>query len=253
MKNKFRFPPEYDSQFEAMVQRVAVEHRSSVKKLTPFWPACGVKYPSSPALVIVGRAVNGLEEERNCWTPSEMTSAEKRSELVSGLRMNAEQRPDCPLAWVMPTEGEGYNPNRAAFWRLGRLVYQSLCDEDMAHWSSHICWTNLFKLSPFVGGNPSTRLMRSQEPFSIELLRLEITAWNPDIVLVLTGEDWFRPFAKSIGIVLTPQPQCQYVQQVGSSGSRLWVVGKHPRGKPEQEFLSEIVQAVKDNTGSASA
>lgn len=243
----------YDSQFQLMLERVAIEHSSSGTRLTPFWPARGIKYPSRPGLVVVGRAVNGLED--NVWLPAKMSSSEERTKLVDTLRGASEGRSDCPLAWVTkPTEK--YNPNRSAFWRFGRRVHESLCGSQ-PDWSSHICWTNLYKISPAAGGNPSAALQRTQEPFCIELLTREISTWNPEIVLVLTGADWFQPFGDAMEIDFDKNAaaakDCSFVQKVGRTENAIWIVGKHPQGKPETAFLHEVEQVLNffqgENTG----
>ena len=212
------FPPEYDSYYQLLLQKTAEEHGPSETPLTNFWPARGSKCSANAALVIVGRAVNGLDEG---WLPVQVISPEARIEMLSTMRKASEGCHSCPLSWVTkpPKRGE-YNPNRSAFWRLGRNVYHSLCGVQ-PDWSSNICWTNLFKLSPAAGGNPSGRLQETQRSTCIELLKLEISAWNPKIVLVLTGRDWFKPFAEEMQIDLVRNVKGQLVQQIGHKENTL--------------------------------
>ncbi len=118
------FPPEYDSYYQLLLQKTAEEHGPSETPLTNFWPARGSKCSANAALVIVGRAVNGLDEG---WLPVQVISPEARIEMLSTMRKASEGCHSCPLSWVTkpPKRGE-YNPNRSAFWRLGR-TFTTLC------------------------------------------------------------------------------------------------------------------------------
>ena len=61
-------------------------------------------------------------------------------------------------------------------------------------WSSHLVWSNLYKLSPRDGGNPSGRLQNIQLDGCRALFNLEVETYRPGRLLLLTGWDWAEPF-----------------------------------------------------------
>lgn len=72
------------------------------------------------------------------------------------------------MLWVKDGWGatDRYNTKRSAFWRAVRGVVEGLGISDVEHdtWSSHLVWSNLYKLSPADGGNPSDPSARSSCP-----------------------------------------------------------------------------------------
>lgn len=93
---------------------------------------------------------------------------------------------------------KGYNTKRSAFWRCIRGVVQGLgvADVEDAGWSSHLVWSNLYKVSPAGGGNPKGVLRKVQFRGCAELLNSELRTYRPSRVLFATGFDWAEPFLK---------------------------------------------------------
>jgi hypothetical protein len=110
-------------------------------------------------------------------------------------------------------------------------------------WSSQLCWTNLFKVSPAQGRNPSGTLRRAQQTGCAELLAQELLEWQPERVLVLTGWSWFAPFASRLGVdVRQVGTSADPVEAVGASGACRWVIAKHPERKPEDAAVEQILR-----------
>ncbi len=146
--------------------------------------------------MVVGRAVNGWG---GGFEMSALATEESRSGLSGAPTWNG-----CPLGWVTESWGindkkrKKYNPARSAFWRVIRAVAADL-EIDGPKWSSRLAWSNLYKVSPAHGGNPSGRLCRAQRAACIELLWGEIETLAPRRILVLTGWNWFGEMADGLG------------------------------------------------------
>jgi len=196
----------------------------------------GDKYKSGRKLMVIGRAVNGWGDGQSI---AELQNPTARAEFVDGFVY-----PDgeCQMAWVAKSAGasDTYNTNSSAFWRVIREVSRCLGvwqDDQEDGWSSHLVWSNLYKVSPYAGGNPSNKLCEIQEPGCIDLLRTEIREFAPDKVLFLTGMDWAWPFMKGLGCRL--QAVDGLVEAVGTVTNGIaeeatpFVVAQHPQAKPE--------------------
>ena len=127
------------------------------KELTGFMVAQGNRYRPG-GFMVVGRAVNGWEHSIH---PTKLSEMALRAEFAARVWSDScgGSADECPMSWVtehwsaMPP---AYNPAMSAFWRVTRRV---VCGLDAAHgdsarWSSHVVWSNLYKLAPKAGGNP---------------------------------------------------------------------------------------------------
>jgi len=85
-----------------------------------------------------------------------------------------------------------------------KILSDSRAGADDVHWSSHLAWTNLYKVSPAAGGNPGAALQLAQRQSAIELLKLEVEQFAPRRVLAMTG-GLIDPFVDGLGLTLTPR------------------------------------------------
>ena len=55
---------------------------------------------------------------------------------------------------------------RSAFFRVAKKLLSELeiVDEHNEDWASFLVWSNLYKITPFHGGNPGERMAQVQEP-----------------------------------------------------------------------------------------
>lgn len=167
-------------------------------------------------MMLVGRAVNGWEE----YTGKDST----KEAFVNASLANLENSPlvlkhgKDRFEWIATDErgvtnlgvndnfdkntGKPYNLKRCRFFSDTKEIWEKLsgkCDESPnwnERWFENIIWTNLFKISPRLGGNPSAKLQKLQECICIKLLKEEIEFFRPTHILFLTGYDWFEPFLK---------------------------------------------------------
>ena len=232
---------EYETVFERTLQEVALAATDLDVPLVPFWPLRGAAYDGR--LLVIGRSVNGWVED---WTPRQFRDDAIRRSAVAWMRADAEPPDRCRMRWVTdlwdaPT---GYNTHRSALWRvLRRILLSDSTVVDTEHWSSLLVWTNLYKVSPGAGWNPGADLQRAQRRSATELLALEIETFAPTRVLALTG-NWIDPFADALGLRVTPRPGL--VEGVGEVMGRPCVVAKHPMGKPEGPFVTEVLLGFAD-------
>ncbi|MEQ9490893.1 MAG: hypothetical protein RIM72_18075 [Alphaproteobacteria bacterium] len=192
--------------------------------------------------MVVGRAVNGWTFG---WSADDVSEAEGRARVLDAAFKPAREQE--PLRWVSNAWGAptGYNTARSAFWRVIRATIDSLelCDVSKPNWPAQIVWSNLYKVSPFGGGNPSTSLCRAQQTKCIEMILAEVSNWKPRRLLFLTGEDWAKPFLQTLTDEPLDRPPAGPVQIVGTttSGARI-VVGPHPQSRPEVPLVSAITE-----------
>ena len=152
------------------------------------------------------------------------------------------------MAWVTDAWGRGggeYSTARSAFWRHVRGVLASI-DPNSAgdpSWSSRLAWSNLAKVAPSSGGNPTGNLLDVQLLEGHQLLTREIEELRPQRVLVLAGRQWFAPFAARMS--LDVQWDQGLVEGVAQTRGTTWVIAKHPQGKPRR-ILDDVVHAFGD-------
>lgn len=237
--------------------------------LSAFLGTSGTAYQNE--LLIVGRAINGNEVT---WKARQMQDEAKRQEVVEKAAHHWDDRrldwvlkywkqisvckdcnesysgrkPQCPKCRGTQTK-RLYCTRTSAFWRVIRHVIRnipfpkSLWDE----WPNQVAWTNLYKISPSSGGNPTTSLRQVQHPYCEQVLLREIETWQPRRILFLSGYDWMKHFCEGLGIEGEKTEDAKFVQFTGtlaSNGAKV-VVGPHPQdrgAKPEREYAKEIAE-----------
>lgn len=216
-------------------------------RITGFLAMAGSSYDHG--LMVVGRAVNG-------WTksilPNDLATALTVTRYAQVVQEGVGGDRACPMLWVTNSWGatDRYNTKRSAFWRTIRGVVAGLgiADVQRASWPSHLVWSNLYKVSPADGGNPSDRLCEAQRSGCIDLLGLELKTYKPSRILFLTGTEWADPFLSLMVGVPLVGPRLRHVRRFGTctlnDGHVLQcVVATHPQGKPEADWIREVVEA----------
>lgn len=280
-KSNHVLPECYGDTYKEMLEDLACalsdKHKS--RQLTAFWPMKGRLYEEQKGLMVVGRAVNGWSVKGRPqdgigkgWTVEDLKNEQKRDHLIQGIRRLSEDlssdgwkacdekvniRPKlkiagessgCPMSWVVEKAGSrngGYNTNRSAFWRVSRKVLETLYSEKGSEeqWSSHLCWSNLYKVAPLETGNPLKSSKKVQRKYSVELLKMELKAYGPKCVLVLAGEDWYKPFIEDLEVDIRKRSENSLVEKVGLRNGQAWVFAKHPQGRHEVHLVSEVKNA----------
>ena len=206
------------------------------------------------ALMVVGRAPNGWRV--NGVGPEELAAdaeAERYSHKVLDSVNRARGDRECPMSWITDQWGPNpeYNTNKSAFWRVIRRVAGNLeiADIDQNSWPSHLVWTNLYKVAPEDGGNPSGILRNVQRRGCIELFRLELATYTPSRLLLLTGADWAAEFLQHLDGTSGDFGRLDYVERLGTLSIGpdhypiQYVVAKHPERKPEDPWIDDVCRA----------
>lgn len=218
--------PHYFDAFERMCRRFT---GADARELCAFWPVIGRRFETSaPRVLLVGRATNAWEPGLDADEARTYSDVSKAGQFV---------------------EADAY-ARRSAFWRAARGTLAALgFDTDAAadhrnDWMQVLTWTNLFKVAPRQGGNPSQRVRDLIRDDCVELLGREVDALKPSVVLVFAGADWFEAFGQGLGVALEPSAG-RFVGGVAQARGARWVVAKHPMGKPHAEFVAELTAALR--------
>ena len=215
--------------------------------VTGFLAMIGREYDGQ--LMVVGRAVNG-------WTdgvaPNDLQNDSRRREYAQHVYelVTENMGTECPMCWVTARWGAAtnYNTRRSAFWRVIRAVVSQLnvADVNNNKWPSALIWSNLYKVSPADGGNPSAELCRAQFDGCAQLFRWELENYRPRRILFLTGRAWADPFLTQVWNDRVERDG--FVELVGHAAcdpqhAATCVVASHPQGKNETDWVNEVVAA----------
>jgi hypothetical protein len=203
-------------------------------------------------LMWIGRALNGWEP---IGAPRQFVSSHNVDETMKNF--GSADRESCPLRWVTKQWGQEncykenfYNTKRSAFWRTAKRTLLAPGEIDEL-WSSRLVWSNLYKIAPFDGGNPNSKLQNIQYPFCRDILVQEIVAFRPRRVVFATGIDWVERFLDNSLFVRTDSKTFgQYVLGVGDlilNDEKIgeFVIAPHPQGKDEDRWVEEVRAALR--------
>ena len=204
-------------------------------------------------LMLVGRAVNGWDEYRGTGTntkerfvtssmqnllndPAALTHREDSKDRFEWIAVDAEHNiaRNCVREGIDRELGKiGSYYLSKPFWGYSKEIWDALYGTATSwqeRWYQKIVWTNLYKIAPRKGGNPSEAWQKMQREACVELLRAEIEFFNPTHILLVTGTDWFQPFR---GIF----------QEVKERGVN------HPPGKDANTVYAELLAAYTTQAG----
>ncbi|MCF8450207.1 MAG: hypothetical protein K9G49_10095 [Taibaiella sp.] len=194
-------------------------------------------------LMIIGRAVNGWGDptknidKKAAHNPVFIDSVLDYLEKATGNFKEQMIAPD-----------EGYSHNSSAFTRLKRSIAHKLIPCPKSEANCNIVWSNLYKVSPSDKGNPSPKLMELQLPHCINILKMEIEYYQPEVIIFLTSYRnkwwWGKEVIAPLGITnILPAP-LGLVEIAGTYNGKKVVVGQHPQGKNEAIHLKNILEAL---------
>ncbi|EIP97787.1 hypothetical protein OpiT1DRAFT_02235 [Opitutaceae bacterium TAV1] len=209
------------------------------KELTALYYYKGRNYNGE--LLVVGRAVNG-------WTKESYRINQLKQQGV--IRKIFEEiippKDDCLSDWVQECwenrDRKGYNTKRSAFWRTIKGIVNKSNISNEEDWASSIVWSNLYKISPFEGGNPSNSLCERTRKDCINILKAEIEVLNPRRIVFLTGSDWFGDFEEELEFK-DDRAKRHPIEKSGKifNGAQI-VVLPHPQGKKEKPLIDSVAK-----------
>jgi hypothetical protein len=213
--------------------------------ITGFKSVEGVRYDQN--LMVIGIAGNGgIEGVR----PVDMADALQAERFANEISDSVSGKGECPMKWVTDQWGatSGYNTKKSQFWNVIREVTHKLdiADEHQDDWPSYLAWSNLYKISPNEGGNPSKTLRDIQQNGCNSLLKSELIRYRPRHLLFLTGLGIIEPF-RPILELNEKRVSMKYVEATARINLDLnyetnVVVAAHPQGKTQSEWVGEVME-----------
>lgn len=224
------------AEYQKMILRLHSSKNEYVEEdLVIFSPARGRAYNTE--LMVYGRAVNDWKNYFHKHNEASIV------DLVNDMKSCLEND---NLDWVLNSwginDGE-YNTKRSAFWRAVWKLSEQFSGDDKNPIDT-IVWSNLYKVAPSGGGNPSTQLKNVQFDSCLELVRLELEIFKPQYVVFFTDYyGWVEPFVKGLPIQKIDRNDEGFIKFIGTYNGSNIVVAQHPQGKPEDEHIEAIMKA----------
>lgn len=193
-------------------------------------------------LMVIGRAVNGWDVELNSLNSS--NKSDLIEEVTATLR---DENWMGNLKWVTDrwaSNDGNYNTKKSAFWRVVNELANNFSDDTTNNlYFDSVVWSNLYKVAPNGGGNPSAKLKNIIFESCLNILREEIAYFKPKFIVFLTGHvNWAQPFIKGLGVKSIEIPEKQFVKYAGIYNDSRIIVAQHPMRKPEEPHIEEIFE-----------
>ena len=185
--------------------------------------SCKDKVNNSFRLMYVGRAMNGWE------LPCDKNTSDDQLIPYIFKETEKQQCHNSTFTTIMQEIGQGltfegkYNYNTSPFWQLAHEilaqrvhiyseeatvnitkvykrngVQRSVLIEKLPRfdWPQNLLWSNLFKVSPYLSGNPSEELKGKILSTCLDIISKEIELYEPTHIVFVTGNNgWFRLFS----------------------------------------------------------
>ena len=213
--------------------------------LSHFTAMAGTLYRSQETrLMVIGRATNG-------WKQLDTSSA-------AAFSREAEAAFGSPgFSWVSGDGGDLrsardvlYRLSRSPFWRVARRLLAALGEDASGRWVERIAWSNLYKIAPLGGGNPSNALCRAQIGPYRAILAEEIRRFEPTHIFMPVGWNWFESdgrydFSRLFGGVRRSggryaEGSAYFALPDGRAVQA--VIACRPERRPEEEYVREIAE-----------
>lgn len=194
--------------------------QDSKKNYAVFYPSFGIRKNEKCEFLIYGQAVNGWGSEFNMSDTESEIRNERLNKCIEYSNSFLIEKNHCPLDWVNvqwsnstlrenttdePSRkfyndlARKYRTSRSFFWNV---AYKLIADyygmsRESKDWSKKMVWSNLYKIAS-QQMNPNSDERNFQEDISIELVKKEIDELKPKFCIVLTNENWWKPFREKL-------------------------------------------------------
>ena len=116
---------------------------------------------------------------------------------------------------------------------------------DKSDWADNFVWSNIMKISPAKGGNPTDKEWKIQLEGCKKLFKQEIDYFSPKLVLMLTDFNWAYDFIKSLEI--NPDKteitnRHKFIKGKYFYNDSTILVFERPEGKEEEKFVKKIIE-----------
>ena len=208
----------------------------NLKEYAIFFPQVGREFPETTrdGILFVGRSVNS-------WINN---LGDNKLEDAAADQLKATKIQDA-------CAGKGSLAFKRCIEKISREFYPD-------NWFEHVAYTNLYKASPAIEGNPGLYLKQTEHEACDAILTKEIELLSPKYVIFITGwEEWLKGF--SIGKTMSNDPNqitCEDWIATGK-GNKLvvkkWVVdginyilSDRPERKKENNLVAAICKLMRD-------
>ncbi len=216
-----QFSEKYNKLFIEGIRKFNKAAQKADENYCCFYPSFGIDGKSCE-FIIYGQAIKGWQPQFKTTDNIDDDAFLKTSiQYSNSFYSDKEKGNHSPLNWVnvrwspniykqlKGNEQEFYSDKyfgtyyafRSFFWNVTyKLIarYYGLHENDHT-WVKKIIWSNLYKIAPAERTNPSDEECKWQQEKSIELVEKEIEEINPRYCIVLTNDDWWRPFREKLG------------------------------------------------------
>ena len=223
--------------YKELLEQLSKEDKETT---SPFCVEWGKNFPTVPfsGLFFIGRATNG-------WGTDSTESVDVLFDGDDNSRGFADPN---QMSWL--ENHLSYNWQRSAFWRVISQVSQDYVEGE---WFNGITWSNLYKIAPYDGGNPSNRLRYAELPICQKILKSEIEILSPKFVILLTGKNWAKDFLP----YLNGEKECSPIDTIEWGKNNKYLINvynfnevyflqtEHPQGKNEESHINAIVSIIE--------
>lgn len=203
-------------------------------------------------IMIVGRAVNGWEVQFEDCSSLEKT--------VHSILYQENRLDDFAKDYIIDENDKKYYYAKSPFLRMMRTLVEKM-NGTSVDWQQRIVWSNLYKIAPRHGGNPSWLLLRDNLSTYIEVLKEEIIKNRPELVVFVTDNNFFDPYPNNSkyssfyslfeaeGLKRTELPEyiCASGQFVENSAIKM-IVCQRPEKRPIAKIVDNIYTVYTDVT-----
>lgn len=201
----------------------------------------GCKFPdeTNDGILFVGRAVNS-------WISDVLDVDYLFCETNDNRIFNCHNQ----IKWVEENRGKEYgeyNTNKSAFWRVIKQTTKRLYPS--GRWYEKIAWSNLCKLSPYKGLNPTDSSFFKQLEVNKRILDVELTVLSPKVIVFLTKHNWAKYYFPEL-LNKTSSPiksvaWCKYKSHLYKINNQYIIISEHPMGKKEKAHIDALVELIK--------
>ena len=223
--------------YKELLEQLSKEDKETT---SPFCVEWGKNFPTAPfnGLLFIGRAINGWKTD----------STESVDVLFDGDDNSRGFEHPNQMSWL--ENHPSYNWRRSAFWRVISKVSERYIQGE---WFNGIAWSNLYKIAPYDGGNPSDRLCYTQLSICQKIQKSEIEILSPKFVILLTGKNWAKDFLP----YLNGEKECnpisaiewgkndEYLINLYNFNGVYFLQTEHPQGKDEESHINAIVSIIE--------
>ncbi len=220
--------------YQELCNNAGISKINMIKQLCVVLPQWGTQYFSSePRIMFIGRATNGGEMDLNANLLRDPNC------IKEGLKWIKER-------WIKTDEP--WHGSSSAFWRVTRALTEKYHIND---WNEHIAYSNLYKVSPKEGGNPSTTLKKLQHETSQKILKTELEMLKPQVIVMQTGLNGNLEWGKDFYRAVVGDVQCELFSHGGKTikvfrgNNRLLIVCDRPERKSETPLVECIHAAIE--------